>query len=32
MSDYETNVDVDGDGQWDDVNYSENADGSVTIT
>ncbi len=32
MSEYETNVDVDGDGQWDDVNYEQNADGSVTIT
>ena len=32
MSEYETNVDVDGDGQWDDVDYTENADGSVTIT
>lgn len=32
MSEYDTNVDVDGDGNWDDVDFTENSDGSVTIT
>ncbi|MGH3656309.1 MAG: hypothetical protein ACRDUA_06595, partial [Micromonosporaceae bacterium] len=31
MSEYDTNVDIDGDGEWDEVEITENADGSVTL-
>ena len=31
MDEYETNVDIDGDGHWDDVSVTEHADGSVTL-
>lgn len=30
-TDYETNVDIDGDGEWDDVSITEHPDGSVTL-
>jgi hypothetical protein len=31
MSEYETSVDIDGDGTWDDVSVTGHADGSVTL-
>jgi heat shock protein beta len=31
MEEYETSVDIDGDGHWDDVSATGHADGSVTL-
>jgi hypothetical protein len=31
MVEYEASVDIDGDGDWDDVSVTDNADGSVTL-